>query len=287
MKIALGTAQFGIDYGIANTTGKVNFLEAKSIINYASSVGIDTIDTAIAYGTSQKCLGQIGVKYHQIYTKLPQIPDHQPNLKEWVNHQVQESLKILEVQNLSGLLLHRPCQLLDADKKDLWKILNELKIKGVVGKIGFSIYSPNELDVLYNSFKPDIIQAPYNILDRRLEESGWLKTLHNANVEIHIRSIFLQGLLLMSDSNRPKKFDKWKAIWTQLENWTKKNNTTKIEASLAFAFSDSRVSNVVIGVDSLDQLKDIISKCQTSSAFPNSIDVEDKRLLDPSKWDSL
>ena len=287
MKIALGTAQFGIDYGIANKSGQVNFLEAKSIVNYASSIGIDTIDTAIAYGSSQKCLGKIGIKHQQIYTKLPKIPGYQSNLKEWVNDHVQESIEILKVKKLSGLLLHRPSQLLDVDKKDLWKILNDLKTKGLVRKIGFSIYTPDELEVLYSSFKPDIVQAPFNLLDRRLKESGWLEKLYDANIEIHIRSIFLQGLLLMSDNERPKKFDKWRAVWAKLENWTKENNTSKIEAALSFAFSDNRVSRIVIGVDSLNQLKDIVAKCQITTDFPNSIKIEDSRILDPSKWDLI
>lgn len=287
MKIALGTAQFGLDYGIANTNGKVSFLDAKSIVNYASRIGIDTIDTAIAYGSSQKCLGKIGIRNHNIISKLPPIPDHQTNLEEWVNHHVQKSLEILEVNNLSALLLHRPYQLFDKDKNGLWEVLIDLKTKGIVKKIGFSIYAPVELDDLYSSFKPDIIQAPYNLLDRRLEQSGWLQSLYDKNVEIHIRSIFLQGLLLMSARDRPRKFDRWKAVWAQLENWTNKNNITKISAALAFALSDSRISKVVIGVDSLNQLKEIIYNYKLTSAFPNSIEIQDERLLNPSEWGSI
>ena len=191
MKVALGTAQFGTNYGIANVLGQINILEAKAILNYAAYSGIDTIDTAIAYGESEKCLGEIGLNNYRIITKLPEIPDGYIDLKDWVFEQVQNSLDNLKVKSLSGLLLHRPSQLLDPDKKNLWSILVNLKNTGQIEKLGFSIYTPDELSSLWNLFKPDIVQAPYNILDRRLEMSGWLQRLYDENVEIHIRSIFL------------------------------------------------------------------------------------------------
>ena len=144
MKIALGTVQFGIPYGVANTTGQVEKSEVKSILDCAKSVGIDTIDTAIAYGTSEKCLGEIGIGGYKVITKLPEIPVNYGNLTTWVRGHVEDSLSELKVEALSGLLLHRPNQLLDADKEDYWPILLQLKSDGIVEKIGFSIYTPDE-----------------------------------------------------------------------------------------------------------------------------------------------
>ena len=287
MKIALGSVQFGIPYGIVNSNGQVEKLEAKGILDYAKSVGVDTIDTAIAYGTSEQCLGEIGVDGYHLVTKLPQIPDDYGNLKTWVQNHVESSLNTLGVETLSGLLLHRPNQLLDTDKEDLWSILLQLKSDGIVKKIGFSIYTPDELDKLWDSFKPDLVQAPYNILDRRLETSGWLQRMSEEKVEIHIRSIFLQGLLLMNKDSRPEKFNKWLTLWSDWENWLRENNSTPVQAAVSFALSDDRISRVVVGVDSLNQFKDIIAVANNISQFPESFHITDTRLLNPSEWSSL
>ena len=287
MKIALGTVQFGINYGIANTNGQVDKLGAKGILAHAMSYGVDTIDTAIAYGSSEQCLGEIGVDGYQVITKLPEIPDDYGNLRIWVERHVKESLNTLGVKTLSGLLLHRPNQLLDSDKKDLWSILLQLKSDGLVKKIGFSIYTPDELDKLWDSFQPDLVQAPYNILDRRLETSGWLQRMSEANVEIHIRSIFLQGLLLMNKDSRPEKFNKWLTLWSDWENWLRENDSTPVQAAVSFALSDNRISRVVVGVDSLKQFKDIIAVANNISQFPGSFHITDTRLLNPSEWSLL
>lgn len=287
MKIALGTVQFGIDYGIANTSGQVDRAEAESILDYAKNHGIDTIDTAIAYGSSERCLGEIGVDGYQIVTKLPEIPDDYGNLRLWVERQVRRSLETLGVKSLYALLLHRPRQLLDPDKKDLWHLLLQLKTNGIVAKIGFSIYTPDELDELWDSFKPDLVQAPYNVFDRRLDESGYLQRMNQENVEVHARSIFLQGLLLMSEDSRPAKFSKWAAVWSRWESWLSENGIAPVQAAVSFALSDRRISKVVVGVDSLDQFKNIITMANNVGKFPESFHITDTRLLNPSDWSSL
>ena len=287
MKIALGTVQFGIHYGIANTNGQVERSEVKDILNYAKNFGIDTIDTAMSYGSSEQCLGEIGVNGYQVITKLPEIPDDYGDLRMWVEKHVKESLGTLGVEALSGLLLHRPNQLLDIDKKDLWNILLQLKSDGLVKKIGFSIYTPDELDKLWDSFKPDLVQAPYNILDRRLETSGWLQRMSEENVEIHIRSIFLQGLLLMNEDSRPEKFNEWLTLWNLWKNWLRENDSTPVQAALSFALSDNRISRVIVGVDSLNQFKDIIEVASNIGKFPESFHITDTRLLNPFEWSLL
>ena len=287
MKIGLGTVQFGINYGIANTNGQVKKIEAKNILAFAVSSGVDTIDTAIAYGSSEKYLGEIGVEGYQVFSKLPEVPEDYGNLRTWVEEQVNRSLDSLGVDILSGLLLHRPMQLLDKDKKDLWNIMLQLKRDSKVKKIGFSIYLPDELDKLWGLFKPDIVQAPYNVFDRRLDESGWLQRMSEGNVEVHIRSIFLQGLLLMNKDSRPEKFKKWLTLWNQWDKWLEENNSTPIQAAVSFALSDNRISRVIVGVDSLEQFKDIITASKNIGKFPGSFHITDKRLLNPFEWGLL
>jgi aryl-alcohol dehydrogenase-like predicted oxidoreductase len=287
MKIALGTVQFGTHYGIANTTGQVKKNEIENILKFAKISGIDTIDTAISYNSSEQYLGEIGVDSFNLITKLPEVPNNYENLRIWITKQIQKSLNFLKVKSLSGVLLHRPIQLFDKDKKDLWNILIDLKNDGIIKKIGYSIYTPNELEKLWSSFKPDLVQAPYNLLDRRLETSGWLTRMSEERVEVHIRSIFLQGLLLMNEESRPKKFKKWPLLWNLWNNWLKENDSTPVQAAVSFALSDSRISKVVVGVDSLKQFKDIINAANNIHSFPESFHITDTRLLNPSEWNLL
>ena len=287
MKIALGTVQFGTHYGIANANGQVNSSEVKEILDHARNSGVDTIDTAISYGSSEQSLGDAGVEGFQVVSKLPQIPEDYGDLRLWINRQVHRSLKSLGVKKLSGLLLHRPSQLFDPDKKELWSLLLQLKSDGLVEKVGFSIYTPNELDELWGAFKPDLVQAPYNVIDRRLVDSGWLQRMHEEKVEVHVRSIFLQGLLLMNEGSRPAKFSKWASVWRQWESWLKANDIAPVQAAVSFALSESRISKVVVGVDGLGHFKDIIAVANNTGKFPGRLHIRDTRLLNPSEWGSL
>ena len=173
-RLALGTVQFGLPYGIANHAGQIPKEDGTGILDIAAENGIDTIDTAIAYGESEKRLGEIGVRSWQIISKLPVIPEDCPDILQWVTEAVGGSMQRLKVNKLYGLLLHRPEQLLKKNGDSLFGILQSLKEDGVVDKIGVSIYDPSELDTLCTRFQFDIVQAPFNILDRRLIDSGWL-----------------------------------------------------------------------------------------------------------------
>ena len=138
-RLALGTAQFGMPYGIANTSGQVSRDEAKAILDLASANGIDTIDTAIAYGESEACLGDIGVENFRMVTKLPTLPEGVAKIEEWIDGEVEASLKRLRTDSLYGLLLHRSAQF---GIPAVRTALARLKQGGKVQKIGVSIYSP-------------------------------------------------------------------------------------------------------------------------------------------------
>jgi aryl-alcohol dehydrogenase-like predicted oxidoreductase len=213
VKLALGTVQFGLDYGIANQQGQVPVDEAGAILDLAFAHGVDTLDTAVAYGNCEQRLGEIGVGGWRVISKLPAIPDGCKDIYRWVADEVTASLRRLHITCLSGLLLHRPRQLLEDGGDRLYKVLQQLKDEGRVQKIGVSIYEPAELDELFDRYQLDLVQAPFNILDGRLIDSGWLARLPEQGVELHVRSIFLQGLLLMHAGERPKKFHRWQTIW--------------------------------------------------------------------------
>lgn len=288
MKIALGTAQFGLTYGVANTRGQVVLDEAYKILTYALSSGIDTIDTAIAYGESEQRLGEIGIDGWKVVSKLPAIPEQAADVASWVFESVRGSLHRLKVSKLYGLLLHRSQELLCPQGNDLYLALKALKREGLVEKIGVSVYGPEELDALWPHFEFDLVQAPYNIIDRRIVSTGWLMRLHQKGIEVHTRSAFLQGLLLMSPEERPVVFSRWHSLFSQWDAWVAKQSVSQLQACLGFAFSQPGISRVVVGVDSLRHLQEILS-CSSgvSSTPPDGILSNDEDLINPSRWGSL
>lgn len=258
MRLALGTVQFGMSYGIANQVGQITPSEAREIIQFASDHGIDFLDTAISYGESEVCLGQVGVQEFKVVTKIPAIPPGCIDIAEWVNEQVTASMRRLGVKNLYGLLLHRSEDLRGSNGKLLYQALHKFKDAGLVQKLGVSIYSPCELDNIENICNIELVQAPFNIIDQRLYLSGWLDRLKASDIEVHVRSVFLQGLLLMDPSNRPSKFTRWAAFWSQWDAWIEESGITPLAACIRFTLSFSQIDRFIVGIDSIKQLQEIL-----------------------------
>ncbi len=288
MKLALGTVQFGLDYGIANKQGQVLYGEAQSILGHARASGMEMLDTAIAYGDSERRLGEIGISDWRVVSKLPAVPEACSDVSQWVADALRSSLQRLKIKSLYGLLLHRPQQLLEQDGDRLHQVLQQLKRDGLVGKIGISIYEPAELDALCSRYQFDIVQAPFNIMDRRLIDSGWLPRLTERGIEFHARSVFLQGLLLMTPSDRPKKFNRWASLWSNLEKWLTYSKLTPLQACLRYALSYSEITKVIIGVDSLKQLKEVLQAIAgPMPQVPRELQTHDIDLLNPARWAAL
>ncbi len=285
MKLTLGTAQFGLSYGIANTIGQVNPIDVKAILKYASARGICSLDTAIAYGNSEKILGDAGIEGWNVISKLP---DMQAGLGySWLKDEVEASFRRLKLTEIYGLLLHRPGQLLEANGQNLYDSLKRLKQEGLVKKIGISIYDVEELSKYDSIGHFDIVQLPFNLLDRRPIDAEIFKKLSDQGTEIHVRSIFLQGLLLMDANQRPKKFDRWDSIWKCYDNWLKKENINRLEACLGYVLQIPFIDKVIVGVDSLKQLEDIVNVCYKSLLPPNELFTNDEMLLNPGNWNLL
>ena len=284
-RLALGTAQFGMSYGIANTSGQVSRDEARAILDLASINKIDTIDTAIAYGESEAYLGDVGVENFRVVTKLSPLPKGVTTIGEWIEEQVEASLKKLRIDSLYGVLLHRSVQF---GIPAVRTALARLKQGGKLQKIGVSIYSPDDLDAIPVVGALDIVQAPLNLVDRRLVTSGWLDRLHDDDIEIHIRSAFLQGLLVMPRSSIPDRFSRWSGLWDTWHAWLLANEMSATHACLGFPLSFPEVDRVVVGVETAHQLRQLIE----AAAISVSIDFLDiasteEQLINPSLWSSL
>jgi aryl-alcohol dehydrogenase-like predicted oxidoreductase len=287
-RLALGTVQFGVPYGIANRGGQVARSEAKEMLKLAAIKSIDTLDTGIAYGDSEACLGELGARDFKIVTKLPAVPNHCEDVSAWVTQQLNASLARLNVTSVYGFLLHRPAQLLGENGAELYRALQVLKDSDKVQKLGVSIYSPSELDVLIPQFHFDLVQAPFNLVDQRLYRSGWMRRLKDYGVEVHARSVFLQGLLLMAQADIPEKFSPWNELWKSWHKWLAARDTSTVEACLAFPLSYREIDRVVVGADNVKQLNQIINAASAIviNDLPD-LECEDEALINPAHWAKL
>jgi aryl-alcohol dehydrogenase-like predicted oxidoreductase len=258
------------------------------MLRFASQKGVDLIDTAISYGDSENCLGELGTEGFKLVTKLPAIPEDCFDVNDWVKNELKASMARMRVTSVYGLLLHRPYQLLDIKGSALYKSLQCLKENGIVQKIGISVYSPQELDDLMPKYPIDLVQAPFNLIDRRLYRSGWLKRLKEKGVELHTRSTFLQGLLLLKKVNIPENFSSWDKFWHKWHNWLAETELSPIQACLAFSLSFKEIDKIVVGADNLYQLTQIlnIKNSFVLSEFPN-LECKDENLINPTTWKML
>ena len=289
MKLTIGSVQFGLPYGISNVAGQVSPCEVEKILNVARRNNIDTIDTAIAYGDSESVLGLIGVNDFKVVTKLPILPDKSADIIGWVEKHIEESLIRLNKTSIHGLLVHHAESLEGSDGKKLGFALGQIKISGLVEKVGVSIYQPSVLDKIMENASIDIVQAPLNVVDTSIISSGWLDKLDEAGVEVHVRSIFMQGLLLMDRTSIPDKFNQWMPLW---DHWHENLSTYGLGAlseCISFVNSFSKVSRVVVGIESALQLQQVLGAIDLSG---NPLDwsqmtCHDDMLINPSNWTKL
>lgn len=285
VKIALGTAQFGLNYGVSNTTGMIGSCNVSQILKTALSSGIKTIDTALGYGIAETVLSHNDLSNFDIITKSSICNEKGITDSDRVLIDIKGSIERLKVEKLSGFLLHRVNVLSSELAPNIFKSMQHAKEIGLVDKIGYSVYHPENLDEHFFKFTPDIVQLPANVFDQRFKNTGWLDKLVDADVEIHIRSIFLQGLLLMQDTEIPPYFDPWRPLLNRWRNYWQTSFSSPIEACLIPFYELPSDYSLVFGVQSSEQLSEIISALKTlPSSLAEDFSVDDLELIDPSLW---
>lgn len=269
-KISIGTVQFGMDYGISNTLGKTSKSEVRAILLYAREIGLDTIDTASAYGNSEDVLGEIGVNGFKLISKF--LPS-----EGGFSKQLSNSLYKLRIKKLYGYLAHRPLDLLM--NRSEWDALQNHKSLGNINKIGFSLNYPSEFnDIMEAGMIPDLIQVPYNFLDRRFEEH--LIEAKKYNIEVHTRSCFLQGLFFKKVDHLDSFFNPIKGVLNQLQL-----RENMIGDLINYVASKPFIDKVVIGNENLQQLKQNIDSLTLAQVIDLPIpDLRNDEVLIPAMW---
>lgn len=285
-KLALGGANFGLDYGLANKSGKISESELSDILFFAQEAYIEVLDTAQAYGDSESRIGSIcDDAQFKFVTKIgAEVANG--SFDQNMTSSVKQSCRRLNQSRLYAVMLHRPEVLLGDQGRDVIRELQILKEKGVVSKVGVSIYSPGILTAISRVIKLDIVQVPFNLFDQQILSSGWSDKLKSDGVEIHTRSVFLQGLLLMQRASLPEYFLKqWPTHFDAWYEFLSGNKANALEVALKFALQQDWIDKIVIGVDSVSQLRALvkIEKSSVLTAFP-LLCSNDPNLINPSKW---
>jgi len=283
MKLVLGTAQFGMDYGVSNQAGRTSKEEIGRILEYASEQGVSLIDTAAAYGDAESLLGEFVSKTpgFEFITKIT----GKLNVNT-IDQMVSHSLKNLSVDSLYALLLHSAADLLDENGEAIYSKLKVLQENGLVKKIGVSVYTREEIDAVIKKYDIDIIQMPVNVYDQRLLQGDYLKSLKSRGIELHIRSVFLQGLLLMDPGQMLSHFDPIKPNFIEYRNQISSLGLTPLQAAIGFVNSIPEADALIVGVNNFSQLKEIC-QCKDTIVDINSFGsfgLNDPTYLDPSQW---
>lgn len=292
MKLALGTVQFGLDYGISNKAGRVSTKEVTKILALADEVGIDTLDSATAYGDSEQQLGNQSLSQRfKIVTKIPALTNDIRDITPFVEN----SLIQLKRDKLDSLLFHDAKTVLThPHAAHFCEQLLNLKQQQKIERIGVSIYQPDQITQALQRLDVELVQAPANVLDQRIFESDIKSVLEENKIDLHTRSAFLQGLLLMPEEEWPTYFSPYFHLLEQFTALAKQYQVSKLTLALAFlvhnSLNNKQLEKIVVGCCSAEQLLEIVNsykQAKTLSIPPStwqSLASDEQQLINPSFW---
>ncbi len=300
MKLALGTVQFGLDYGVSNRQGQVSKNHVKDILQQAQSLGIDTLDCAGAYGNSEEILGELSAhKNFRLISKVPALTEKQDSIIPFF----EQSLHNLQCNKLDTLLFHQADNLLEhPHKAQLYAQLVSLKEHQRVNSIGVSVYSPEQLTAITQHYVIDIAQVPINVFDQRFLSSNIIELCIKKAVKIHARSLFLQGLLFVEQAQVKPYFKPYQEKLNTFTEMAQYLSCSKLTLALALLAHDlpnnkeqktqsSVIEKLVIGVCNMHQLTEVVNAYQQAKALNVNRDelrsLADSRLafINPSLWE--
>lgn len=285
-KIILGTANFNKNYSLIK---KNSFKDAQKVIAYAKKKKVKTIDFAPRYIKNKKILHLIAKSKFKVISKIPSIKKVPRNeLQKFIERQIFKNLSIFNSKDIFCILFHDSSDFHFEKIKDAITILNNFKNKKIIEKIGVSIYNPEEVNLILNKFKPhkpDIIQLPYNIFDNRFQVTGVLKKLKKLKIEVHARSIFLQGLFFKDAESLPGYFDKWKKEIKKFQ----KNKNDDIIYNICYNFVNNNkfLDKIIVGFKFPTEIKKFFKNIEYPpiKVFNKINLVNDVKLVNPNFWE--
>ena len=277
-RLGLGTVQFGQAYGVSNTAGQVPLNEVRAMLARAAGEGVAVLDTAANYGQAEEVLAQCDTSAFRIVSKTVSVK----NGVTAVIARARQSLQSLG--RVDVLLVHAVADLKGPDGEELWRALRDLKEQGTVGAIGLSAYVADDPAALAQRFQPDVMQIPFSLLDQRLLQDGSLARLKDLGVEIHARSLFLQGLIFMETA--PEKLRDAAPLLARVRQHIAAADTTPLVAALGFALSRPEVDVAVVGATSRHELDEILAAARAPRPQLDwaACALDDARILTPSLW---
>lgn len=293
-QLVLGTAQFGMAYGATNTRGRISLVEVDDILDRAVQNGIMLVDTAPAYGESEEVVGaylrrnpQLGVVTKTLHFSGSRITAAEIAA---LRSNVDLSQTRLGRSSLDAVLVHHGRDLCKPGGDAIWSALVNLQAQGKIKRIGVSIYDRDELEAILDRFNPSIVQVPLNVLDQRLDASGMLDTLRTRHVEIHARSVFLQGVLLAQQERAGHHFQRHAAVLSRYRQFLGDTGMSALAACLGYAMRVAAADRIVVGVSSLDELDEVLAALRKIPAqLPDfaGLACADPDLIDPRRWPAV
>ncbi len=293
MKLELGTAQFGMKYGFINDNTRLSVNEIKEILTFAEKNEILVLDTSSAYGESEAVLGNVleGKLNFRIITKQPLYYKDKISVEDInvLRKSFHQSLNRLKRKQVYGVLIQRADVLLEEGGDLFFHEFENFKTSGLVEKIGVSVYTAEQIDILLKKYNFDIIQLPVNVLDQHIVNRGCLSMLKNKGVEIHARSIFLQGVLIVDPSSLPNYFNPVKPHLQSYMNYLSNRELTPIEGAIGFIKGISEIDYVILGVNNIDHFRadvDIFNRPVDSSLVGDLFQfaLNDQNFVQPRFW---
>ncbi len=277
-RLIIGSANFSQSYGADKT--KVSELQIKKILDLAKKNNIYKIDTAETYLKQKKIFSKIDNKFEFIYKIIPS--------NEWLSldfslQKLEYFLNNLNKNKIDTLLFHDTKILFKKEGIKIFDNLENLKKRKYFKKIGISIYDTNDLDYITSNYNFDVVQCPYNILDNRILMTGWFDKLKKIGIETHIRSIFLQGLLVNKNVYQKPSFKKWYNVFHQWFCLIQKNKISPIDYCLSDILKYD-FDRVIIGLNNYDNFKEILNFKKIDNNEKFNININDIKLIDPRNW---
>ncbi|MFA5173407.1 MAG: aldo/keto reductase [Candidatus Paceibacterota bacterium] len=296
-KLVLGTVELGLPYGLNNIKGQPSLKESFSILDNALTFGIDTFDTAFAYGAAEDVLGK-WIKSRNLNNKIKIISKLKPyalndypdgvKASDIIRLEINKSLQRLNIDQLDGYLLHTPQYVYNIH---IINGLKKAKSDGLIKKFGVSIY--DEAEALYAANMPvDYIQIPYNIFDQRLNHAGFFNLAKKNNITVFARSPFLQGLLLMPSKKVPPHLNRAKPLLNEFISYLNRCHLSPLAATLAFTLKNPNLDFIVFGANTPAEIKEVLFVATNLPPLPNDFfffmeekfSQTEKAIVNPSLW---